>query len=76
MNSQPTKPTLGMMGGVDKRALAEGPAAIDRELERIRPAVERGRYIPNLDHCIPDDVSWQHYRYYAQALRELAGKGD
>jgi hypothetical protein len=68
-------PTLGMMGGVDKRALAAGPAAIDRELARIRPALERGRYIPALDHLVPDDVSWENYCHYAWALKRLIGKG-
>ncbi len=67
-------PTLGMMGGIDKRALAEGPTAIDRELARIAPAVETGRYIPDLDHLIPDDVSWDNYRYYAEQLKRLVGK--
>jgi uroporphyrinogen decarboxylase len=67
-------PTLGMMGGVDKRVLALGPAAIDAELARLRPAVERGRYIPELDHLIPDDVSWENYCYYAEALKKLVGK--
>jgi len=63
-----------MMGGIDKRALGEGPAAIDRELARIAPAVEKGRYIPDLDHLIPDDVSWENYYYYAKALKQLVGK--
>jgi hypothetical protein len=63
-----------MMGGIDKRALAQGPAAIDRELVRVRPAVERGRYIPCLDHLVPDDVSWQNYSYFAHAVRRLVGK--
>jgi len=67
-------PALGMLGGVDKRALAAGPAAIDRELARIRPAVERGRYIPALDHLVPDDVSWENYCHYARALKQLIGK--
>jgi uroporphyrinogen decarboxylase len=66
-------PTLAMMGGVDKRALAAGREAIDRELARIRPAVEMGRYIPALDHLVPDDVSWEDYGYYAEALRKLVG---
>ncbi len=68
-------PDLALMGGIDKRALAEGPAAIDRELERIRPALTTGRYIPSLDHLVPDDVSWRNYNYFVQALRELVGKG-
>ncbi len=67
-------PTLAMMGGIDKRLLSEGPEAIDRELERIRPAIERGRYIPDLDHLVPDNVSWENYCYYARALKRLVGK--
>jgi len=63
-------PGLAMMGGVDKRALAAGPDAIDAELERVWPAVEMGRYIPCLDHLVPDDVSWGNYCYYARRLRE------
>lgn len=69
-------PSLGMGGAIDKRVLVEGRKAIDQELERIRPAVERGRYIPYLDHSVPDNVSWENYKYYAQALKRLVGKGD
>ena len=67
-------PTLAMMGGIDKRVLAYGPQAIDQEIERLRPAVEKGRFIPELDHLVPDDVSWENYCYYARALKELVGK--
>jgi uroporphyrinogen decarboxylase len=62
-------PTLAMMGGIDKRALAAGPKAIDAELDRIWPAVEKGRYIPELDHGIPDDVSWPNYLHYAREMK-------
>jgi hypothetical protein len=61
-------PTLALWGGIDKRVLAQGPAQIDAELERVSPAIAAGRYIPDLDHLIPDDVSWQDYCYYAEAL--------
>ena len=64
-------PTLAMMGGIDKRALARDPEAIDQELARIRPALEKGRYIPALDHLVPDNVSWDNYCYYAEALKKL-----
>jgi uroporphyrinogen decarboxylase len=63
-------PELAMMGGIDKRALANGPEAIDAELDRIWPAVLKGRYIPEMDHGIPDDVSWPNYLHYAHSLRE------
>jgi hypothetical protein len=67
-------PEMGFMGGIDKRALAVGPPAIDRELARVAPAVRTGRYIPDLDHLVPDDVSWENYCYYAEALKRLVGK--
>ncbi len=67
-------PTLAMMGGIDKRALAQGPEAIDLELDRIMPAVERGRYFADLDHGIPDDVSWENYCYYADAIEKRMGR--
>jgi uroporphyrinogen decarboxylase len=66
-------PRLAFMGGIDKRALAIGPRAIDQELERIHPALQKGRYIPDLDHLIPDDVTWDNYCYYANALKKLVG---
>jgi uroporphyrinogen decarboxylase len=62
-------PDLALMGGIDKRALAQDPAAIDAELDRVWPAVLKGRYVPDLDHLIPDDVSWDNYRYYCEALK-------
>ncbi len=67
-------PGLAMLGGIDKRALTQGRTAIDAELARVRPAVERGRYIPELDHLVPDDVSWSDYCYYVESLRRMIGK--
>jgi hypothetical protein len=62
-------PQLALMGGIDKRALALDPAAIDAELDRVWPAVQTGRYIPDLDHLVPDDVSWENYVYYCEQLK-------
>jgi hypothetical protein len=67
-------PTLGLMGGIDKRELAKDPAAINAELERIRPAIKTGRYIPDLDHLVPDDVSWENFEHYARRLSEIVGQ--
>ena len=67
-------PNLALSGGIDKRALAQGKAAIDAELERVRPAIQRGRYIPELDHLVPDDVSWENYCYFAEKLKRMVGK--
>jgi uroporphyrinogen decarboxylase len=64
-------PELGILGGLDKRALAEGRQAIDREVNRSAAMVERGRYIPGFDHLIPPDVPWENYRYAAVKIREI-----
>ena len=66
--------TLRIWGGVDKRVLIHGPAAIDRELERVRPLIEEGGYIPHTDHSCPPDISYANYCYYMKRLAEVCGK--
>ena len=61
------------MGGIDKRALTEGPEAIDKELQRVKPLVEEGGYIPHVDHRVPADVPFSHYLYYLKRKRKLIG---
>ncbi len=62
---------LRMFYGIDKRSLATGPEAIDRELERVRPLIEEGGYIPGPDHSLPPDVPFSHYCYFMDKLREV-----
>ncbi len=62
---------LRMWFGMDKRALARGPATIDVEIERVRPLVEEGGYIAGVDHSLPPDVSYANYRYYLSQLMKL-----
>ena len=62
---------LRIVGGVDKRALAKGPAEIDSELERLKPLMREGGYIPQTDHSCPPDISFQNYGYYMKRLREV-----
>ncbi len=64
-------PHVGMMGGLDKFALAHGREAIDNELEKVPYLLEQGRYLPGLDHGVPPDVSWDNYRYFFERLRDL-----
>lgn len=59
-----------LAGGVDKTQLAAGKEAIDREIERIRPLVEQGAYIPHVDHRCPPDVTYENYLYYLKRKRE------
>jgi len=53
-----------LRGGVNKRALISGRAAIDKELARLAPLVEEGGFIPHVDHRCPPDVTYQNYLYY------------
>ncbi len=59
--------SLRMWGGVDKRVLPRGPAAINAHLRELIPLVEEGGFIPTVDHTVPPDVSWDDFRYYMDA---------
>jgi len=60
-----------LMGGVDKRALIRGKTAIKKELERLKPLIEEGGYIPTVDHRVPPDVSYENYLYYLKEKRKI-----
>lgn len=62
---------LRLVGGLDKRSLSKGSAEIDAELERLRPLIEEGGYIPMTDHSIPPDISFENYRYYLKRIAEV-----
>ncbi len=55
---------LLMMGGIDKRVLAQGKGAIDVELNDKFRLAAGGGYLPTIDHSIPPDVSWDNFQYY------------
>lgn len=64
---------LLMCGGFDKRILADGKDAISREIERLRPVIEQGGYIPDCDHSVPPDVAFENYCHYVNCLKGLYG---
>lgn len=69
-------PELGIVGGLDKNALASGRAAVDVEIEKARWMLRHGRrYVPGFDHLIPPNVPWANMQYAARALRELCFEG-
>jgi uroporphyrinogen decarboxylase len=67
---------LRIWGGVDKRALARGPSDIDAELERLKPLIREGGYIPHTDHSCPPDISFANYCHYLRRLLETCGGAD
>ncbi len=58
------------VGGTDKRIFALDYAAIDEEIERLKPLVALGGYIPCPDHRLPSDAEWANVRYYCDRMRE------
>lgn len=64
---------LRLWFGIDKRTLARDRAAIDRELDRVRPLLEEGGYIAGLDHSCPPDIPYGNFRYYMERLWRTIG---
>jgi uroporphyrinogen decarboxylase len=67
---------LLLWGGIDKRALAQDRAAIERELlAKIPPLMADGGYIPTVDHAVPPDVPYDNFIYYMDLkLKILEGR--
>lgn len=66
---------LRIWGGVDKRILPLGPAAIRQHLREFIPLIEEGGFIPTVDHTVPPEVSWDNFRWYMEYKRALL-RGD
>jgi len=63
---------LIIQGAIDKRALAMGKDAIDREvLSKVPWLCLQGGFFPQVDHLVPPDVSLEHYTYYSKLLRAV-----
>jgi uroporphyrinogen decarboxylase len=65
-------PALGIMGGLDKSALAKSTRDVHRELDRAEAMFARGGWIAGFDHLIPPDVPWRIYVYAVTELRKMA----
>ncbi|HQP99456.1 MAG TPA: uroporphyrinogen decarboxylase family protein [bacterium] len=62
---------LVILGGIDKRAIAQGRDAIRAEvLGKVPELLRRGGYIPCIDHSCPPDISFDNWRYFVDLVRE------
>lgn len=65
---------LLMSGGIDKKVLLRDKRAIREEvMYKVPQLVEEGGYVPAIDHSVPPDVPFEHFRYYVGLLREIFG---
>jgi len=62
-----------MDGGFDKRILAAGKAEIKHEVERLRPVIEGGGFVPACDHGIPHDVPLENFHCFVDCLKVVYG---
>jgi len=66
-------PSFGLFGGIDKRELTKDKKAIYNEvMSKVPYLIEKGGYIPHIDHAIPPDITLENYLYYREVLTAVA----
>lgn len=58
------------LGGMNKNVFAQDYAAVDAEIERLKPLVEMGGFIPSPDHRIPPEAKWENVQYYTEQFNK------
>ena len=65
-------PDLRLLGGIDWRAVVDGPEATDAFLDNeVVPLLESGRYIPYLDDTVRGYMPFDHFVHYRWRLEDL-----
>jgi uroporphyrinogen decarboxylase len=61
------------VGGMNKVVFSRDYAAVDAEIERLKPLVDLGGYIPCPDHRLAPDAQWENVQYYCDRMRATFG---
>ena len=64
------KELLGI-GGMNKQLFSRDYKAIDDEIERLKPLIELGGYIPCPDHGVLPDAKFEVVQYYCDRMHNL-----
>jgi uroporphyrinogen decarboxylase len=64
-------PTILGVGGMNKNVLAQDQDAVDQEIERLRPLVKLGGYIPCPDHLLPQGTKFELVKYYVSRIKTI-----
>ena len=59
------------MGGMNKTVFARDRAAVETEVERLKPLIALGGYIPCPDHRIAPDAKFELVQYYCELMRTI-----
>jgi len=63
-----------LIGNIDKRVLREDCTKADIEhevLSKVPQLVQEGAFSPWVDHSVPPDVPFEHFKYYMDLLQEI-----
>jgi uroporphyrinogen decarboxylase len=61
------------VGGMNKVVFTRDHAAVDQEIERLKPLVDLGGYLPCPDHRLAPDSHWDNVQYYCDRMRQVFG---
>lgn len=63
---------LLMLGGINKMSLSKGKKEIKEEIyTKIVPIIDKGGYIPTIDHTIPPDVPYENFLFYLEIKNKV-----
>lgn len=66
-------PDFFLIGGIDKRELAKEKIDVYNEvMSKVPFMIEKGGYIPRVDHAVPHNVSLSNFLYYRRLLAQIA----
>ena len=58
------------VGGMNKTIFARDREAVDQEIERLKPLMALGGYIPCPDHRIAPDAKFELVQYYCEEMQK------
>jgi len=56
---------------MNKNVFAKDRQAVDDEIERLKPIMQLGGYIPCPDHRIPPDADFALVQYYCDKMQNI-----
>ena len=65
---------LILMGNIDKRALGKTKKEVEEEvMKKVPYLIEKGGYMPMVDHQVPPDVPLENFQYYLDLVKKIQG---
>ena len=65
-------PGIAFMGGIDKRQIRSKQETYDEIMSKVPQLVERGGYLPAVDHAVPPDIPLRSYIYMGELIKAIA----